>query len=105
LATTAVTGTSQVTPGALSVQGFRIMWTLPDDCEMIHLWLDELTILDLKSKYDPPQMQRAQLYKWSQTNEAEEDSRFGLITNDFFRLKRFYADVVTQHEAILVVCD
>lgn len=105
LANTAIAGTSQIFPLAKSTQGFKIMWTLPDDCAMIHLWLDEITTLDLKSKYDPAQMRYAHLYKFSQHHEAEDEAIFEWITSDFIKLKKLYCDVAALGEAILVVCD
>jgi Domain of unknown function (DUF1877) len=105
LAATAIAGTSQILPSAKSTQGFKTMWTLPDDCGLIHLWLDEITVSDLKSKYNPAQMRYEHLYKFSQHSESEDEVIFEWIANDFIKLKKLYGDVVARDEAILVVCD
>ncbi len=105
LATTAIAGTSQIFPAAKSTQGFKIMWTLPDDCRLIRLWLDQITILDLKSTYDPAQMLTEHLYKFTLHHKERAEATFELITDDFIKLKKLYSDVVACGEAILVVCD
>ncbi|BCL38313.1 hypothetical protein NSMS1_47600 [Nostoc sp. MS1] len=103
LAVTAITGHSNVLPSARSIQGFPIRWTPPDKCKLIHIWLSDIAVEDIKSKYETILMQDAQLYKWQQaidTNEAWE-----WIVSDFMALNQFYQDVVDNSEAVLVVTD
>jgi hypothetical protein len=103
LAVTAITGDSNILPSARSIQGFPIRWTPPDKCELIHLWLSEITEENIKSKYEPILMQDAQLYKWQQAINTDEV--WGWIVSDFTTLKLFYQDVVYHSQAVLVVTD
>lgn len=103
IATQAITGEAPISPSARSTQGFEIRMTSPGQCELIHLWLEELVAQDLRRNYDPSTMIRASLYKWGQPTDPEET--FGWIHDDFTSLRRFYRDVSVNSEAVLVVTD
>jgi hypothetical protein len=103
LAVAANRGDAQILPGAVSVQGFPIRWTLPDRCVLIHRWLELLTIRDLRALYDPVAMEHDHLYKWHIPNDP--DKVFGLIAEDFTALQRLYREVAACSEAVLVKKD
>lgn len=102
LAAVAIGGERQVAADARSTGGFPIRCTSAETCELIHLWLSDLTESVLRALYNPERMTEAHLYKWSPTLT---EVAFESIARDFANFKSFYAAVVAHSEAVLVVKD
>jgi hypothetical protein len=103
LAEESISGESRISGEAKSVQGFPIRWTSQGKVQRIHGWLSELTLETIRSKFDPENMSRVDLYKWDLQEDSE--ATFGVIAEDFDAIRMFYRDVSSQTESVIVIID
>jgi len=103
IASTAIAGEQTLVPPATSTQGFPIRCTSAPTCELIHIWLEDITEPELRAQYDPTRMAEHGLYKWFLPDDPE--ATFEQIHDDFVAVKRLYRDVTKHSEALLIVTD
>jgi hypothetical protein len=99
----AIKGESQFFPSVIGAQNLPIYWTTSAACTQICLWLSSITDSRLLADFDPVAMLNANLDGWTPLTDTA--ARFERIQSDFHSLKKFYLDVSSCSEAVLVVIE